>query len=137
MNANADCIAAGAHNCLYQECGHKENESHGNIIGQLDKCTLFHPMVVSVFILRLLLTVVKGMLFLLTISSNKPLMYFLAATSYQALWTVNDVLCDIFKDACLARGLLDDDKEWLLCLQKASGMCTGQGLLPFGCFAIL
>jgi len=30
---------------------HKENENHDNVIGQLDKCTLFHPMVESVFIL--------------------------------------------------------------------------------------
>ena len=68
------------------------------------------------------------MLFLMTISSNKPLIYFLAATSYQALWTVNGVLCNTFKDACQARGLLDDDQEWLLCLQEAAGMRTGQGL---------
>ena len=80
------------------------------------------------FYLRLLLTVVKGMLFLLTISSNKPLIYFLATTSYQALRTVNGVLCNTFKDACQARGLLDDDQEWLFCLQEAAGMCTGQGL---------
>ena len=52
------------------------------------------------FYLRLLLTAVKGMFFFLTTSSNDSLIYFLAATSYQVLWTVNGVLCDTFKDAC-------------------------------------
>ena len=75
-----------------------------------------------------MLTAVKGILFFLTTSLNDSLIYFLAATSYQVLRTVNGVLCDTFKNACQTRGLLDDDQEWLLCLQEAAGMHTGQEL---------
>ena len=133
VNADADCIAAGAHNCFYHDFPKtfvwaqekwKSQQCH-RAIGHMYSVP---PNGGECFYLMLLLTVVKGMLFLLTISSNKPFMYFLVATSYQALWTVNGVLCNIFKDACQAGGLLDDDQEWLLCLQEAAGMCTGQGL---------
>ena len=78
------------------------------------------------FYLRLLLTTIKGILFCSTTGSNL-FTYFPAATSYQILRTVNSVLCNTFKDACQARGLSDDDREWLLCLQEAAGMHTGQG----------
>ena len=35
---------------------------------------------------------------------------------------------DSFKEACHARGLLEDDEKWLQCLQDASEMQTGQQL---------
>ena len=52
------------------------------------------------FYLRLLLTVVKG------------------PTSFESLRTVSGVVYDTFKSACLARGLLEDDEEWIQCLRE-------------------
>jgi hypothetical protein len=62
------------------------------------------------FYLRLLLTVVKG------------------PQSYQDLRTVNGSEYSTFKGACVARGLLEDDGEWILCLEEASVMKTGYQL---------
>ena len=62
------------------------------------------------FYLRLLLSVVKG------------------PTSFKNLWTVNGQLCDTFKSACVARGLLEDDDEWIQCLHEAAIMKTGYQL---------
>ncbi|GMQ05571.1 hypothetical protein CsSME_00050547 [Camellia sinensis var. sinensis] len=53
------------------------------------------------FYLRLLLTVVKG------------------PKSFQSLRTVDNVVHDTFKLACIARGLLEDDEEWIQCLKEA------------------
>ena len=65
------------------------------------------------FYLRLLLTVVKG------------------ATSFQDLRTVGKGtptarVCNTYKEACLALGLLEDDQEWRECLQEASVMHLGR-----------
>lgn len=60
--------------------------------------------------MRLLLTVVKG------------------PKSFEDLRTFNDVLHDTFKLACVARGLLEDDEEWVQCLQEAAIMKTGNQL---------
>ncbi|XP_052200448.1 uncharacterized protein LOC127806909 isoform X1 [Diospyros lotus] len=54
------------------------------------------------FYLRLLLTVVKG------------------PKSFQSLRTVDNVVHDTFKLACVARGLLEDDEEWIQCLKGCS-----------------
>ncbi|XP_028072245.1 ATP-dependent DNA helicase PIF7-like [Camellia sinensis] len=62
------------------------------------------------FYLHLLLTVVKG------------------PKSFQCLRTVNNVLHDTFKLACVARGLLEDDEEWIQCLKEAAVMKTGYQL---------
>ena len=62
------------------------------------------------FYLRLLLTVVKG------------------PTSWENLRTYDDVEYPTFKAACVARGLLEDDSEWKLCLEEASVMRTGYQL---------
>ena len=59
------------------------------------------------FYLRLLLTVVRG------------------ATSYQNLRTVGDRVCLSFREACIARGLLEDDNEWHQCLEEAKHMAIG------------
>ncbi|XP_058219883.1 uncharacterized protein LOC131330353 [Rhododendron vialii] len=64
----------------------------------------------ELFYLRLLLTIVKG------------------PDSYESLRTVNNVLYGSFKLACVARGLLEDDEEWIQCLQEASVMKTGYQL---------
>ncbi|XP_028081957.1 uncharacterized protein LOC114283346 [Camellia sinensis] len=62
------------------------------------------------FYLRLLLTVVKG------------------PKSFQCLRMVNNVLHDMFKSACVARGLLEDDEEWIQCLKEAAVMKIGYQL---------
>jgi hypothetical protein len=62
------------------------------------------------FYLRLLLTCVKG------------------ATSFEDLYTFDEVRHTSFKAACIARGLLDDDGEWHQCLNEAKYMQVGQQL---------
>src|SRR3954466_5297662 len=56
------------------------------------------------FYLRTLLTVVKG------------------PTSFEDVRTVNGQVRATFKAACFAYGLLEDDSEWMQCLQEASEM---------------
>jgi hypothetical protein len=79
----------------------------GNTIGRM---YIASPNSGERFYLRLLLTVVKG------------------PTSYECLRTVNNVLHDTFKSACMARGLLEDDDEWIKCLEEAAIMRTGYQL---------
>jgi hypothetical protein len=66
-----------------------------------------HPSSGECFFLRLLLTAVKG------------------ATSFEHLHTVDDVVYGSFKEACFARGLLEDDREYIQCFEEASAMQTG------------
>jgi hypothetical protein len=66
-----------------------------------------HPSSGECFFLCLLLTAVKG------------------ATSFEYLRTVDNVVYGSFKEACFARGLLEDDREWIQCLEEASAMQTG------------
>ena len=69
------------------------------------------------FYLRLLLTAVTG------------------ATSFLDLYTFDNVVYDTFREACLARGLLESDREWIQCLQEAGEMQTGSSLRTL--FAII
>ncbi|KAG5556991.1 hypothetical protein RHGRI_007293 [Rhododendron griersonianum] len=62
------------------------------------------------FYLRLLLTVVKG------------------PTSFECLRTVENVVHSSLKSVCVARGLLEDDDEWVQCLQEAAVMKIGYQL---------
>jgi hypothetical protein len=62
------------------------------------------------FYLRLLLTAVAG------------------AQSFNDLKRVNGVPYQTYKEACYARGLLEDDREWDQCLQEAAQMQTGSAL---------
>jgi hypothetical protein len=62
------------------------------------------------FYLRTLLTVVRG------------------PTSFQDLRTYKGVVYPSFQDACKARGLLEDDGEWQLCLSEASHTQSGARL---------
>lgn len=62
------------------------------------------------FYLRTLLTVVKG------------------PRSYDDLLTFNGHHHNSFREACIARGLLEDDGEWHLCLEEAAQMQTGARL---------
>ncbi|THH15669.1 hypothetical protein EW146_g4843 [Bondarzewia mesenterica] len=68
------------------------------------------PSCNELFYLRTLLTVAKG------------------PKSYEDLRTVKGVLHSTFREACIERGLLQDDGEWRLCLQEAAIMQTGTQL---------
>jgi hypothetical protein len=69
------------------------------------------------FYLRTLLTVARG------------------PRSFAELRTVDGIQYPTFRDACIARGLLEDDGEWQLCLREASLMHTGSLLRQL--FAIM
>ena len=64
------------------------------------------------FYLRTLLTVVRG------------------PQSFEDLLHVpaHNKLCKTYHDACVARGLLEDDGEWIICFEEASEMHTGASL---------
>jgi len=69
-----------------------------------------HPTAGERFYLRLLLTTIKG------------------ATSWNDLKSFEGTLYGSFKEACIARGLLEDDQEWHQCLEEARHMQTGRQL---------
>lgn len=56
------------------------------------------------------------------------LMHVRGATSFQDLRTYAGTVHDTFKGACLARGLLEDDQEWIDCLHDAGNHKTGHQL---------
>ena len=66
-----------------------------------------HPSAEERFYIRLLLTCVKG------------------ATSFEHLRSFEGTEYPTFKEACIARGLLEDDSEWHQCLEEAKDMQTG------------
>lgn len=68
------------------------------------------PIAGEKFYLRMLLTVAKG------------------PTSFADLRMVEGNELPTFKDACLARGLLEDDDEWIRCLREGATFQTGHGL---------
>jgi hypothetical protein len=56
------------------------------------------------------------------------LMYVRGARSYADIRTYNDVVYDTFKEACAARGLLGDDREWSFAFDEAVSWGTGPQL---------
>jgi len=50
------------------------------------------------------------------------------ATLFQSLRTVNGVVHDTFKDACVALELCEDDMQWFACMNEAAAIMTGRGL---------
>jgi hypothetical protein len=62
------------------------------------------------YYLRMLLNIVKGCM------------------SYKDTRTVNRVAHPTFKAACQALGFLDDDNEWIECINDASNWATGTQL---------
>ncbi|PAA92237.1 hypothetical protein BOX15_Mlig005928g1 [Macrostomum lignano] len=70
--------------------------------GNIGRVYTVSPRMGDCFYLRLLLVNVRG------------------PTSFEALRTVDGVLLPTFKAACQARGLLEDDRHWRLCLCEAS-----------------
>jgi len=69
-----------------------------------------HPTAGERFYLRMLLNVVKG------------------TTSYKDIRTVDGVVFDNFKSACIARGLLEDDNKWNQALTEASLWASASSL---------
>ena len=79
----------------------------GNTIGRMYSVS---PLAGEQYFLRLLLTVCRG------------------CKSFEDLRSVNGQLYPTFKSACLARGLLESDEEWISCLQEAAFLKTGYQL---------
>jgi len=55
------------------------------------------------------------------------------ATSFEDLRIVDGILYSTFKEACLARGLLDDTNEWHEALTEASTWAIGVELRSMFC----
>ncbi|GAB2289108.1 hypothetical protein Dimus_038038 [Dionaea muscipula] len=53
--------------------------------------------------------------------------------SFADLRTVNGIVYNTFKSTCVALGLLEDDAEWIQCLQEASNIKTGYQLRRLFC----
>ncbi|PAA80832.1 hypothetical protein BOX15_Mlig019542g1 [Macrostomum lignano] len=70
--------------------------------GNIGRVYTVSPRMGQCFYLRLLLVNVPG------------------PTSFESLRTVDGVLLPTFKAACQARGLLEDDNHWRLCLREAA-----------------
>jgi hypothetical protein len=69
-----------------------------------------HPASGEKYYMRMLLNVVKG------------------CTSFEQIRTVNGVVHKSYKSACEALGFLDDDKEWIDCINEASNWAIGNQL---------
>jgi hypothetical protein len=69
-----------------------------------------HPVSGEKYYLQMLLNVVCG------------------ATSFEDLRTVDGHVCATFKEACQARGLLENDQEWAHALEEASHWAMGRWL---------
>ncbi|PIA29092.1 hypothetical protein AQUCO_06300048v1 [Aquilegia coerulea] len=70
------------------------------------------------FYLRLLLTVVKG------------------PSSFESLYSVDGIEHKTYREACIARGLLEDDNEWDKCLEEAVIMKTGHQVRRLFCLIL-
>jgi hypothetical protein len=69
-----------------------------------------HPASGERYYLRMLLNSVKG------------------CTSYKDIRTAHGVLHPTFKEACRALGFLDDDNEWIDCINEATVWASGTQL---------
>ena len=85
----------------------ERNNPMGPTIGRMYAAS---PISGEHFYLHTLLTVVKG------------------ATSFEHLRTVDGTIHPTFHAACLALGLLENDNEWIQCLEEAGDMQTGNQL---------
>ncbi|CCE26557.1 uncharacterized protein CPUR_00025 [Claviceps purpurea 20.1] len=72
--------------------------------------TNYFPVAGERFYLRLLLTVVRG------------------PKSFEELYHFEGRRYPTYREACIARGLADDDKEWVSCFDDAVRICLGRGL---------
>lgn len=105
-------------NCLYQDFPsryvfdkkHREwrrRRNRGSAIGRMYYCS---PVAGERFYLRLLLTSVPG------------------PTSLEDIRTAAGTVYPTFQAACVALGLLEDDREWIDCLTEASVFASGAQL---------
>ena len=58
------------------------------------------------------------------------------ATGFEDMRTVEGTLCPTYRDACVKRGLLQDDAEWRCCLQEASQTQTGWQMRSLFCILL-
>lgn len=93
---------------------------NGSIIGRVRNV---HPSEGPLFYMRMLLHHVPASELSLTASSASPDDIECDAYSYEALKYFGQRKHDTFKDACAARGLLQDDGEWRSALEDAAGVC--------------
>jgi hypothetical protein len=78
--------------------------------GKIGHIYFVHSSVGERYHLRMLLLIVKG------------------AKSYEHLWTYNDTTYASFKQACNARGLLNNDQEWYNAFDEAAQWATSNQL---------
>ncbi|OMO67949.1 DNA helicase PIF1, ATP-dependent [Corchorus olitorius] len=69
-----------------------------------------HPSAGELYYMRLMLNEIRG------------------ATCYEDLRTVDGIVYDTFREACLAMDLLGDDSEWIRAMEEASQVQTGDQL---------
>lgn len=81
--------------------------------GTIGRLVNIHPNAGDRYYLRLLVSIVKG------------------PTSYDDLYTVGDTKHETFQAACLARGLLDGDKEWQDAMTEANQWASPSCLRRF------
>jgi hypothetical protein len=84
----------------------KDNKGRYTETNELPRLHWVHPTQESLFYLRLLLDKVKG------------------PTSFEDLRTFNGITYLTFKESCVARGLVQTDEEWLLCMKEAAEIQT-------------
>lgn len=80
---------------------------HGEAIGRV---VYINPVAGDSYYLRMLVNVVRG------------------PGGFDALYKVGDVVYKKYKEACYARGLLDDDREWHEAIEEPSYWATGRQL---------
>jgi hypothetical protein len=88
----------------------KTRERHFNTLGRVRTVS---PSEGDCFYLRILLCNVKG------------------ACSFKELFTFNDDTFGSYKEVCLARGLIDDDKEWYKAMEEAEEIMLPQQMRQF------
>ncbi|KAK1423926.1 hypothetical protein QVD17_19237 [Tagetes erecta] len=81
--------------------------------GSIGRINYVPPTIGDTYYLRILLNHVRG------------------PTSFKDIRTVDGHVYETFKDACFARGLLDDDKEYVNAMQEATEWSTGNYLRTF------
>jgi len=116
-NANQGILGEEARKLTYQEFPQKftwkDSEKQWGLRQSgfaLGRIYFVPPTAGERFYLRTLLTVVRG------------------PQSFEDLRTYNGITYPSFHEACLARGLLEDDGEWRQCLREAAHMQTGRQL---------
>ncbi|XP_071700026.1 uncharacterized protein [Rutidosis leptorrhynchoides] len=85
----------------------------------IGRLSYMHPAFGEVFFLRMLLCHQKG------------------STSFKDLMTIKGRLYCTYREACLAMGLLGDDREWLTAIEEASATATSRELRTLFCHILM